>query len=492
MAKLWNILKINGIDIEKYLEGEYYNTLQTSLNYMYNITGDYSSQSYNLTTDYVLKGKFNLNSNTINYTNLNIKNNINNSNIYNITNTSNVYYNLNIKAIEFNDNTLSNSFIITTLSGTLTLPVSYNNKIYIDCNDITNNVMINNFNAKFNAFNVYSNTFSVFNASIYCNNFELNTFLPYTYIANTSSKTIGNTYLSLTCMYSCSKNTFNNIRHIDITCNDSFISNLIQGENEYISLCSLKCRYMYENTFKFMNILSISAHIVRGLGFKSTGGVVVNSIIFSNIQQLYIDVYNAVSVVDIYNVSSINITTPNLNQFNLKEGTVYLFKLVGLNIHINTFHDIYDLKISGRFANDNNYNVSTYLSTAVNTWINNSAYTNTDESSKIIAVSNNVTRTVNIFCIENCCNADIQLSHNLDVCLIRNCFNCTYKNINNMISNTNSLSSYCTLIFYNINNLVAEEGYTFDKNTIIYSNIGTDFNVNLLPDWMKQYITSSS
>lgn len=130
--KLHNILAINGIDIEDYLnDGEYYKSLNTSLYYI--ITCEYSNTNYLLKNN-IVKGNFNLISNWIYYENLNIEDNNLKSNTFHISNTTNSIFNLNITANDFSVQLMNNDFVkITFFNNELSL--TYNNKFKLNCDN---------------------------------------------------------------------------------------------------------------------------------------------------------------------------------------------------------------------------------------------------------------------------------------------------------------------------------------------------------------------
>ena len=201
---------------------------------------------------------------------------------------------------------------------------------------------------------------------------------------------------------------------------------------------------------------------------------------------------------DIYKYININISLNNLDLNNnhyciitncmITAESIYRNKFEYVeNINIlcnkysfNSYTNIRNLNLTINEIRDNNFNNSN-IPNSVNSWISERLYTNDISSLSY----NNINIPIEI--IQNCVNVNINLGNIHDVLLIKNCVNCTFNNNCNSLYTYNK-SKYATVIFYNISNLILNKGRTYENVNYAIDCVGSDFESNLLNDWMKSLI----
>ena len=334
MTKLWNILQINGIDISEYLNGgsaEYYATLKTSLNYMYNITGDYSSASYNLQSDYTFKGKFNLNSNTLNYNNLNIEANNLNTNTFSITDSdTSINHDLYLKLNNFNNNSINNSNQF------------YNNSIHISALNISSNTISYINKLSISANTILNNILNYGNFKIDCDKFENNNLNGISTLIDTTESTVGNIKLTASTMLN---NSFSNLSCVNISislCSNSVPSNNLKSFTSNIttkdaisSFVQITTTYMplsYGTTTLTSNETSTYTDFLTSTFSDFTMFNVSNPTI-ANTTNISSTFYSFSNVeINFNNIHTINMTCPaevfnnvftNINSLNINCGKFY-------------------------------------------------------------------------------------------------------------------------------------------------------------------------
>lgn len=361
MAKLWNILKINGIDIEEYLNGgEYYHNLETSLNYMYNITGNYETESFDL-INHTFRGTYNLTSNTFTFENLDLELNNVSANSFIITNTSNTAFNLNIKGNLFSNNTISANFNDTTfISGGLTF--TRNNQLWFSGNDFVNNQIIKQSCGHVNAFNVNSNTFSGFNGTINCNDMSNNSFNSVLYNFAESNK-----HININCINECNNNKFINIYTLNLNAinisntSNSITTTLTYEYAEYsfsqIIITNVYSTYinMYGDNESCISYLCVnpdfidSTYIINCTDSNSTLYFNGNTIQFkiTSINNLYNDnniVQFNLNAYYIFNNIQENITQFNLNAYYLNKNIFSYIDINNITCNVLTINTLMNIK----------------------------------------------------------------------------------------------------------------------------------------------------
>ena len=197
-----------------------------------------------------------------------------------------------------------------------------------------------------------------------------------------------------------------------------------------------------KNTFENINNLFISQSELK----------LNNENIFKNIDILNLNITN-ICELNLENVKCMNINCDNNFDVNI------VSKVENLKLNINKFYNSISLNISN-----------------VQNWISEEKYTNTET----IFSYNDETRNIHI--IQNCTNINVNASNIHDLLIVRNCINCSFRNIHNSISfeESEEYTKFATVIFYNISNLIVNKGETNSKNSYIFKNIGSDFNKDLL------------
>ena len=211
---LIGILSINNIDFNKITNGiEYYNSLNTTLNYMYNITGTYSNTTYSLSY-HNLKGNFDFVNNSFIYNSLSINCNNIIQNTFNIMNDLTYYKDLNITG---------NSIISAKIINQTT------NTNYLNLN--VKNIERNTF-SEINVIDINKCVYYINNECYKCNN-----------ICNNAINIYSNSFSSIT-----SFNLNNNM----------FSSNSLYS----INMLNLNCNNVYDNTFNNCDMLVINAYLI--------------------------------------------------------------------------------------------------------------------------------------------------------------------------------------------------------------------------------------
>ena len=286
MAKLWNVLQINGINIDKYLSGnDYYKTFNSTntSNYLYNITGTISSITGSI-FDKSICGSFNLNNNEISFKKLSVNAFELNSNTFNPI-SSETFNTLKINADKIdnlNFNTNSNTI----------------HKIVINCDEIEhltgfgidnlniNGHILNNVELNNNKIINISN-YSCINGTMTTNNYNVN--ITCHSLLNYEFSEVSTLNISANII---NTNTFSTLTLINITC-DTFSGS---GSNEYIiELFSISTLNINANLLKNVSMsittCSINANIIDNVVFYAYGWYYVSANTISNLSIQYWDEY---------------------------------------------------------------------------------------------------------------------------------------------------------------------------------------------------------
>ena len=351
----------------------------------------------------------------------------------------------------FNGNTIQ--FKITSINNLY----SNNNIVQFNLNAyyIFNNIQENITQFNLNAYYLNKNIFSYIDINnIICNVMTLNTLMDIKHL-NIKCDNIN------ICL-------FYDIDEFNINANAMIASNMFY-KFEYGNIICIEDA-INSNTFNKFSILNLNI-----LSFAESN--VFNNFISINITCLdsfrlftfdngkYLNI-SCNSNID--NISFNNITNLNINCYN------------GYNNSI--ISDIYNLKLKiGLFEAAESINSD--IINSVNSWISASSYT-----SDISVLSySDLTRTIQI--IQNCFNADISVNTIYDIVLVKNCVNCTFNNVVNYKIENNT-TSFATLIFYNISNLVLKKGFSDSAhNSYVFDHLGASFESSLLPSWMQSTIS---
>ena len=253
--KLHNILSINGIEIDEYLN-KYYKNISTDKEYEYNITGSYSSNNYTFSSN-VINGNFDFIDNRITYSNLSLSLNDMVSNRFLISpkptsllvSTSNNVFNLSVNAHNFNNQVILNDFtnvIKNTEDSNITLLL--NNRFKLNCDNFVKNIIRNIYSADINALNLNNNTIFGINGNINCVDCLNNFIFDYACESLFSNK-LYNTYLNINCINNFSNNTINSVINLNINC-----EKIVNKISTYITTTDLE---IIENTI-LSNIITYS------------------------------------------------------------------------------------------------------------------------------------------------------------------------------------------------------------------------------------------
>ena len=392
-----------------------------------------------------------------NYSNITNLNLTNNNIIYN--QAFNKISNLNIVANNFGFSSIDYHNMTGNLLSSCT-------KINVNALYDINNNYVNNINVNIDAYSMIWNNYGNINfLNINCISSIRNN-----YIASISSCNIDGYVLSTNTLLSIRTININNIsvRYNvirDITCiNINTVCEVYVNTFENINNCNISASTLYLNSFINNSNVNLTANSINSLGFTMITKlniscdvleslVISNNSIITHEQTVY------------HNIENINITCNSILPQTFGKYNKYA---------------INNLNIQGAFKNRIIYEPSYTI--YFTKYITNSSYTSLDIN----------TYNWNVYLIENCINAHINLSANADFVIVRNVINCTFNNVHNistvLVNGNETYTKYGLVVLYNVSNLILNKGFTDSNNMYVVGKVGSNFESSLLDDCMKNLI----
>ena len=457
MTNLWNILNINGIDIDKYLGGEYYSSYESSdteKSFMYNITGTISGLTETLTKNLNLTGNFEFINNSLsfnpNINNMIINNKLFASNTILLTSDTN-YNNISITCEMFNNNNISINH--------------YNKFLDINCNNMYFNT-INNFNIDITAndiscLQISNNRQKTFDYNMFINNIKcINYNISYSdYNASNLKQFININQLNISAWYM----DFNNEGILSQTefiasqyCNIGNIDHLNMNVNRIANVMLYNIGYLNisaENIYNFyinsINNCNINNYEVNVIAYSSTITNAFNQAVITcysvnnlNIFDSYIDRYLFYSIVNL-----------NINGLKMYIRDTYTYMFYTFYNH-NWFQNITNCNISLKELRLGTSDMNSFTSLdGTSTKINYTALTSN---------TNNLLFNYAVF--SNVNNLNIHADSMGGGLILYNCNNITLNIINPFtMTGTNSVMLSLIIVGANLVNLNIKNtnGFTF-------------------------------